>query len=227
MPAAMNVTQDFRVAIVGGGVAGIALGLGLARRNVPFHIYERHPVFEEYSAGLGIRSNGITALRKIDPRLVDAFEKNVVRPQGEINEFEIFDALQFPDGPSVTLPYDTDGGMVHRSQLLQAMAQLLPPDATSFGKQLKTIEESTGDTSDQVRLVFEDGSDAFASVAVGCDGMGSRVRRAVVGNGHPSARVGYSHRYCYRALIPMDEAVKVLGSREKTVKQLGMVQIDC
>ena len=38
--------------IVGGGIAGLAAGLGLARIGKPSHIFEKAPAFDEIGAGL-------------------------------------------------------------------------------------------------------------------------------------------------------------------------------
>lgn len=203
--------KDFTVAIVGGGIAGVALGVGLANRGINFHIYERQSAFEEYSAGLGIQSNGVGALAKLDPRLSASLQKIIIR-QDELfgSYFEMFNGQTFPDSSPVKVPFDTgEGGMTLRSQLLSILTDLLPSDVTSFNKCFERMED--GEESDgKLRMRFSDGTIAQADVIVGCDGLGSRVRRALVGEEHPSARARYTHRYCYRAMIPMHEAKAVL-----------------
>ena len=46
---------------------------------------------------------------------------------------------------------------------------------------------------------------------IGCDGIGSRVRRLLVGAEHPSAHAGYTHKYTFRGLVPMARAASALG----------------
>src|SRR5262245_1231910 len=53
----MSATKDIR--IVGGGLAGLVLGIGLRRRGVPVHLYEaggypRHRVCGEFISGEGL-----------------------------------------------------------------------------------------------------------------------------------------------------------------------------
>jgi salicylate hydroxylase len=60
-------------------------------------------------------------------------------------------------------------------------------------------------------MTFSDGSTAHADALIGCDGIGSHVRKFIVGDKHPSARPQYSHKYAYRGLIPMDKAIEAVG----------------
>lgn len=219
--------KSFSVAIIGGGIAGVALGIGLARHGIKFHIYERQPSFEEYSAGLGIQSNGVQALAMLDPRLPPLLDQIVSHHKKLDTDIEMFDGRQFPNQPGVTLPWDHGtGGMCLRQQLLDMLISLLPADATSFNKRFERVEENGSDG--RLRVFFADGTDVSADVVAGCDGLGSRVRRTIVGSDHPSARVGYTHRYCYRALIPMQEARAALGGSVDDsflTKQLGLVSL--
>lgn len=51
---------------------------------------------------------------------------------------------------------------------------------------------------------------------IGCDGIRSRVRQLVAGDGNkPSHHPQYTHKYAFRGLIPMEMAYSVLG-QEKT-----------
>jgi salicylate hydroxylase len=54
--------RDERFLIVGGGIAGLAASLGLARAGKPSLILERAPAFEEMGAGLQLTPNAIHAL---------------------------------------------------------------------------------------------------------------------------------------------------------------------
>ncbi|KAI7110673.1 hypothetical protein KC352_g36173, partial [Hortaea werneckii] len=54
------------IAIVGGGIAGLALGAGLKKKdNVTFHIYESVPEFKDVGAGLALHMNAIKAMALI------------------------------------------------------------------------------------------------------------------------------------------------------------------
>ena len=52
-------------------------------------------------------------------------------------------------------------------------------------------------------------SDSFQ--VIGCDGLKSHVREAMLGKDNPASYVRYTHKIAYRGLIPMDKAVEALG----------------
>ena len=55
-------------------------------------------------------------------------------------------------------------------------------------------------------------ADADAThLVIGCDGIKSRVRQLLLGENSPASYAHYSHKFAYRALVPMDKAVEVLG----------------
>jgi len=59
-----NIEEDVDVAIVGGGLAGLAVAIGLSRNGISCKIYERSPVLRSLSQGiLAVQSNGMKALQ--------------------------------------------------------------------------------------------------------------------------------------------------------------------
>ncbi|KAK4643903.1 hypothetical protein QC761_300080 [Podospora bellae-mahoneyi] len=208
MPSA--TTKDVRVAIIGAGITGITLGLGLRERKVPFTIYERAPGFRDIGAGLGFSPNAEKAMGYLSKDVLKAF-KRVANPNGE-------DYFQWVNG------YSEEGELMYkkfvgkdgfqgckRSDILGAWASLLPSGSVEFGKELEGIRE----TDDGVLVSFKDGSKVNVTVVVGCDGIRSQVRHYVLGstgkNLVKAAYPGYSQRFCYRSLVPMDQAVQAIG----------------
>lgn len=68
--------ETFPIAIVGGGLGGLALAIGLLRYGVKVHIYEASAAFSEIGAGVTFGANATTALHLIDPRLLEGFMKH-------------------------------------------------------------------------------------------------------------------------------------------------------
>jgi len=54
-----------KIAIVGGGIAGLTAAVALARRGLVAEVYEQAPVLEEVGAGVGLWPNAMTALEPI------------------------------------------------------------------------------------------------------------------------------------------------------------------
>jgi salicylate hydroxylase len=54
-----------RVAIVGGGIGGIAAANALLQRGLDVHVYEQASALAEVGAGIAIQPNGIRMLRRL------------------------------------------------------------------------------------------------------------------------------------------------------------------
>ncbi|KAI8308536.1 FAD-dependent monooxygenase azaH [Colletotrichum sp. SAR11_240] len=226
------IKKDFEIAIIGGGIAGVALAISLVKRNVPCTIYEKAQAFGEIGAGLGITPNATRAMKACDPVIYEVFDR-VAQPDIFWTFFDGSDEKK-DDEPIFTLG-DAEAGIrgCHRAHFLDGMIQHLPKDVAKFNKQLDRVEEPYG-PSGKLRMVFQDGSAAEADAIVGCDGIKSRTREIVVGSDHPSATCGFTHKHCYRGLIPMDEALEVIGKeramgsnlwRMKSVDRWGLFDL--
>lgn len=94
---------------------------------------------------------------------------------------------------------------VHRARFLDELVALIPDEIAHFGKKLSDISGE----GDHVVLHFADGTTAKHSAVIGCDGVKSRTREVVLGVS--AAKATFSGKYAYRGLIPMDDAVKLMG----------------
>jgi len=88
------------------------------------------------------------------------------------------------------------------------MVKLVPENIARFGKRLKSIREGS---NGKLVMHFEDGSEAQADAIIGSDGIKSTVRKIMFGDDHPCAHPSYTHKYAYRGLVPMDQAVEAIG----------------
>ncbi len=72
----------FSVAIVGGGIGGLALALGLLKYDhIDVQVYEAAHTFGEIGAGVAFGANTQRALKLIGPHAWEAFEKHAT-PNG-------------------------------------------------------------------------------------------------------------------------------------------------
>ncbi|KAK4038532.1 hypothetical protein C8A01DRAFT_17381 [Parachaetomium inaequale] len=115
--------------------------------------------------------------------------------------------------------YPVGHGAVHRARWLEVLMRMVPEGVVKFGKRLEGIDQS----GEKVVLRFEDGTKAEADAVVGCDGVKSKVREVLVGGGGmQGAKCGYSGKYAYRCMIPMQRAVEEIGRARASVSSLWM-----
>ncbi|KAJ6582846.1 FAD/NAD(P)-binding domain-containing protein [Mycena sp. CBHHK59/15] len=175
-------TKVFRVAIIGGGMCGLACAVGLARRGIVAHIFEAAPKFDEVGAGVGLGPNALRALQGIgvlDAVLaqVDDAERTArqmlyVSGHGEHEEVYDYDySSQFTQ--------EDNGIGIYRPTFLAAVLPLVDPSTTHFNKRCTSI--STSATGAHV-IHFADGTTHETELVIGADGIKSATRNAVVGD---------------------------------------------
>ncbi|KAI1077805.1 hypothetical protein F5B20DRAFT_253313 [Whalleya microplaca] len=210
--AASNLDNRIHVGIIGGGITGVILALGLQKRGVDFTLYERAPAFTEIGAGIGFSPNAERALKVVDPAVYKVY-KQVASSNDEEDHFNWVDGFR-SNNVAARLLIGVDsfqGG--RRSDFLEAWSQLISKEKVKFRKEIMSIVHKDDGT---VSLTFKDGTVEEADIAIGCDGIRSRVRQLILGEANPASYPCYTNKYCFRALVPMEEARTALGA-ERTV----------
>ncbi|WP_420457052.1 FAD-dependent monooxygenase [Rubrivirga sp.] len=170
-----------RVAVVGGGIGGLATALALRQRGVEATVYERADALREVGAGIVLWPNGTRALAAlgvlgaVEARAGRAASVEILRPDGR--RLVRFSTAR-PDAPSLC---------VRRPDLLAALADALGSDAVRLDHAFAHAEVRP----DGVEVSFENGASARADVLVGADGLRSRVRDTLLGRVEPRYR-GYT-----------------------------------
>ncbi|KAL8948912.1 MAG: hypothetical protein Q9222_004939 [Ikaeria aurantiellina] len=220
MTVTLTPQKPFTVAIVGGGIGGLALAIGLHRQNVPFHIYEAAHAFAEVGAGVGFGPNSLRAMGLIDPEIRRRYDERATI-NGNPDKFNImFEYFLGADVQGIgkagqkmhQVNVETGQSTIHRAVFLDELVSLVPQDMVSFGKKLIDTEE----VGDKVRMRFEDGTRAEADAVIGCDGCKSHVRPMLLGSNNPATNPQFTGKYAYRGLVPMDQAIATLGKERAT-----------
>jgi 6-hydroxynicotinate 3-monooxygenase len=185
-----------RIAILGAGLAGLTCAGLLQRAGFCVAVYEQSPNFSRIGAGIILGANVAKVLRQLD--LEHAFATTGIRPDafvsrawdsGETLYELVFDAAceaRF-GGPFVN---------IHRADLHRLLQQPLSPGTIRYGHKLAGIDETPGG----VTLSFENGAAAEADIAIGADGIRSKVREAMFGFEEPR----FIGRIAPRAIFPAD-----------------------
>ena len=187
------------VAIVGGGIGGLAAALALIRRGIDVDVYEQAPELRELGAGVQISANGTRVLHALG--LKAALEKVQVLPAGKAirlwntgQSWKLFD-LGMELVERYGFPYIT----IHRGDLHGVIAQALlqeKPGAIHLGRKCVGLSQ----TADHVELRFETGAPVTAKLVIGADGVHSVVRETLFGAAKPQ----FCGIIAWRGVMPME-----------------------
>ncbi|KAL2820042.1 hypothetical protein BJX63DRAFT_418589 [Aspergillus granulosus] len=164
-----------RIAIIGGGPAGLTLGLLLYKRDIPFTIFElRHkPRDEDIAKPSGMldlhEESGLAAIRECG--LYDRF----LQLTGETTE-----AQKVSDKDGNILHADegelSERPEVSRHALTNLLATNLPPHTIKWGYKLLSAASLTTPNGTEVELDFGSHGKLLFDLVIGADGAWSRVR---------------------------------------------------
>jgi salicylate hydroxylase len=208
--------HPFSIAIAGGGIGGLALAIGLLHQNVPVHVYEAAPAFAEIGAGVAFGPNSLRAMSLISPSIREGYEHRATNNAFDNKKGTWFDfryGMDSRDGRGsagdkiAEVKCKTGQSSVHRAHFLDELVKLIPDGVASFGKRLDNAQE----VDEGVILHFSDGTTATHTAVIGCDGIKSRVRQIVLGEGKEESKAVFTGKYAYRGLVPMEKAVALLG----------------
>ncbi|MBU3739065.1 MAG: FAD-dependent oxidoreductase, partial [Rhodoferax sp.] len=183
--------------IVGGGIGGLAAALACGRQGVPVQLFERSAEFSELGAGVQLGPNVVRRLQGwgLMPALhevvslPDALQVRSARSGALLGRIELGQRAQERYGA----PYATvHRGDLHR--LLLAAAQQQAGVELRRGARIDGVAVE----GDGVRLQMAEGGSATGRLALGADGVWSRVRRGLLADGDPQP----TGHMAYRALLP-------------------------
>lgn len=189
---------SLRIAIVGGGIAGIALALDLCRHaHLQVRLFESAAAFGEVGAGVSFGANAVRAIGGLG--IGEAYRQIADQTPAPWQDVW-FEWRRGVDAGYLGASVAPGVGQssVHRADFLDALASRLPEGVACFAKRAVQVQQA----DDQVRLSFADGSSHTCDLLIGADGIKSSIRDHVLaGLGAPLAQPRYSGTRAYRGLI--------------------------
>jgi 2-polyprenyl-6-methoxyphenol hydroxylase-like FAD-dependent oxidoreductase len=181
----MRSSRKPHVVISGGGIGGLATAAAFAQRGWEVTVFERQPELRTVGSGIYIWENGLRVLEALgayDMATTGAFCGAEFEHRDDQNR--IVDSLVIPEGSRLIT--------VLRSQLLGALGHA----CLRAGVKIRTGMETIGATSRGV-LLFANGERAEGDLALGIDGIWSKVRSGLgIETVHQITREG-----CLRTIV--------------------------
>jgi salicylate hydroxylase len=192
--------QERPILVAGGGIGGLAAALGLARAGFEVVVLERAPVLAEIGAGIQLGPNAFEAFDHLG--IGDTARAMAVY----VDRLRLMDALTAEDIASIDLtePFRRRFGnpyaVVHRGDLhgvFVRACQSQPRITLRTGCMVLGYEQDGATVTAQLRS----GESIKGSILIGADGLWSRIRQRVVGDGPPRV-TGHT---TYRSVIPTEQ----------------------
>jgi salicylate hydroxylase len=180
------------IAVVGGGLGGLATAVALARAGFEVDVFERAAALGEVGAGINISPQATKALSAIG--LGDALATVGTTVTGQIQrsmytgELLVETALGVA-GARFGAPYY----VFHRADLLGALAGALGTARLHLEHRCTGLDEGPSGLT----VEFANGARHRADVVVGADGIHSQVRRYLQGTDEPT----FTGQMVWRALL--------------------------
>ena len=188
------------VIVAGGGIGGMAAAIGLSRAGFKVTVLERASEFGEIGAGIQLGPNVFHALKMLG--VAEQTLSNAVY----IDKLILMDSIsgekvaEIPVDGLFRNHFKNPYAVIHRADLHGPLhaANLADPNVT-----LLPSHEVVGylQHARHIEVLTANGQSFTGGALIGADGVRSKVRESIVGDGNPRI----SGHIAYRAVLPIEE----------------------
>jgi 3-hydroxybenzoate 6-monooxygenase len=201
------MTQPLNLLIAGGGIGGLAAAYVLGRDGHQVTVLEQSHAFGEIGAGIQLGPNIFKMFEYLG--LTEAVERVAFFPAGlGMNDVRTGErVVRVPLGDTALAEYGYPYGVIYRVDMHNVFLDACKTLSNVTLRTSAKVESFDQDASG-VRVHMAGGESLKGDALIGADGLWSRVREAVVGDGKPRV----SGHIAYRAVLKREEVPAHLWS---------------
>ncbi|NES79068.1 MULTISPECIES: NAD(P)/FAD-dependent oxidoreductase [Okeania] len=200
-----------KVAIIGAGPGGLATAIALRKKGIDAHVYERAKELRPVGAGLGLQANGLRCLDVIQPGIVDILKRSGCQVKRVTVKTSTGETIRTSESTMME-KYGQPLLIIWWWRLQQILASYLPPEVIHLNHRCISFEQN----ENTVITHFDNGKTAQADLLIGADGVNSRVRQTLIGDGQPRYVGSMSWRAVLNyqdELLPLNEVILMKGEQ--------------
>ncbi len=183
------------IAIIGGGIGGLATAIALLKKGFDVQVYERSLALRPIGAGLTLAPNGLNSLDAIQQGIVELLKHSgsqmntitLKRSSGEMIASKQITVMQQYGQPLLNIQW---------SRLQAILASALPPNIIHLDHRCVGFEQN----DNGIKIYFHNREALQPDLLIGADGINSVVRQTLIADGVPN----YAGRMSWRAVIQYD-----------------------
>ncbi len=200
--------KPLSIAIVGAGIGGLAVAALLRRDGHQVAVYEQATQFTRVGSGIQMAPNAMKVLRHlgVEQHLVATAFQAEQAISRSWDSGEVTSTLTL--GDTVAAQFGAPYLFLHRADLHEAIAQLVPSSVIHLNHKLTALDQS----AHGVKLHFANGHVVAADMVIGADGVHSLVRETLLGPERPR----FTGKIAYRTTFPADRVQGLDVSRVRT-----------
>ena len=203
------MSKDLPIYVVGAGLGGVAAALGLARKGWNVRIIEAAPELGVIGYGIQLGPNVFPMFRALG--VDEAVRQHAHFPPAVLmlDALTAKEVVRVPAGESFHARFGDPYVAIHRVDLhgvLLDAARAMPNVEILPSTEFASYEN----LADRALIQTTDGRTFEAAAVIASDGLGSAVRRQMIGEETPRP-IGY---VAHRTLVPMEQVSKEVGRDE-------------
>ena len=188
------------ILVAGGGIGGLAAAHALARKGFAVRVLEQAPEFREIGAGIQLGPNIFRVLEKLglkDAVLADAHRPSALEMRCALSGERV---TRMPLDGRFIAKFEQPYAVTHRHDIHGVFLKACRDNNLVTLETSRTVTDFEQDEGG-ITVTLQSGEQVRGRALIGCDGMWSRVREKIIGDGKPLV----SGHIAYRAVLKRDE----------------------